>query len=283
MKGWAIMGKYISRIGILAIVFADTYTVYLFTESMSSFVIVPTVLAVTLAILNGITMLSLKSVSVNRVPVRDGSYLQECFNDVCRRANCNNSISLYISNCSELPNAYTVGRKVIVNRALLELDNNTVSAVLAHELAHVNNFDSYFKGLVQLNLLIGSAILIGIQLGTALIIGIIVLVIIALCFNSEFVAFSVAKGAGKVIGWIGKAVFSIYLFVYKMIAAIFFRAMENTADRYAVELGYGFSLRNYIDAYDVYSDEVTFSEKLLLDHPDRYTRIRNIENYDYTA
>ena len=205
--------------------------------------------------------------------------LSRLFNEVYSKAkikdqNLSNNIKLYIVN-DIYPNAFALGRNTVcVTRGLLNMSNDEIRGVFAHEFSHLSNKDTDFLLFVCVGNLIVSAMFL-----------IFRIILFALSFllpalgsskNKTFKGFIFAILLDKlymlVVGlWIK---FGLFLVNHSN------RNHEYEADKFAYDLGYGIPLRNALEILrDENGNPSGFVANLMSTHPDINTRIDKLNSY----
>lgn len=199
--------------------------------------------------------------------------LMPLFEEVYEKAkkehpNLQEDIKLYIKNDNE-QNAFATGRRTIcVNRGLLELSDDKIKAVLAHEFGHLSNKDTDFILFITIGNLfvtIGFTIARWIFLTIGIIIGIFNRSIgqIAITLLVDFILLGLMKLWTKL---------GSYLVLKTS------RDNEYKADEFAHKIGYGNALIDVIDSFNGknYETKGLFAT-LAASHPDPDQRIGHLQ------
>lgn len=169
------------------------------------------------------------------------------------------------------PNAFAIGRKTIcVTDGLLNLSDEEIMAVFAHELGHV----AYKHSSIQL-LIGGGNVFIS---GCLLIIKLICWLITAI-----FTAFAIGTrrlGAGILITMIG-GLSTALIWLWTRFCMLFLmwsmRQNEYVADEYAYKLGYGTTLASVLDRHMCSAPENGLLKALYATHPHSDDRIARLQ------
>ena len=171
------------------------------------------------------------------------------------------------------PNAYAIGRKTIcVTDSLLELSDNEIMAVFAHEVGHL----AYHHSAIQL--LIGG--------GNILIAGfLLILKAISWMITGLFALIGLStRSIGRTIlfGLIG-GIFTFLIWLWTKFCMLFLmwsmRQNEYLADEYAYKLGYGNILAYLLDQKLSSAPQKGLLKALYAKHPsndDRITRLQEL-------
>lgn len=183
-----------------------------------------------------------------------------------------NSINLKIIH-DDAPNAFAIGRRTIcVTSGLLELPDEAIMAVFAHELGHI----AYGHSAIQL-LIGGGNLFIS---GCLVLIKISCWMISAICgFFTGILSRSFWLGAfATLVASISTAMiwlwtrFSLLFLMWSM------RQNEFVADEYAFSLGFGFSLATVLDSALCTKPENGFLKALYASHPHTDDRVARLQD-----
>ena len=182
------------------------------------------------------------------------------------------SINLKIVN-DKSPNAFAVGRKTIcVTEGLLNLSDEEIMAIFAHELGHL----AYKHSTIQL-LIGGGNLLIS---GMLLLIKLVCWTIFALIALSSRRLF-----LGIIITAIG-SIYSIAMWLWTKFCMLFLmwsmRQNEFVADEYAYRLGYGNILARLLDNQMCSNPENGLLKALYSSHPSSDDRIAKLQDLGAT-
>lgn len=208
--------------------------------------------------------------------------LLQCFTEIVYLAeNRENkklsNITLYIVD-NDCLNAFALPNCIFVERVFLYTfleREDIIKGVLSHEISHILRKDCYFKVLVQLNILTISALLLIIQVGVIFVVLLCIFIVFSILFNGVSKEFSSALSTilSAIFNLIRKLVYYINL----LIATLFFRLQEITADAYAVQLGYGESLITFFEEISkLNSGKRSLMEILYDEHPADERRIKKV-------
>ena len=174
------------------------------------------------------------------------------------------------------PNAFAIGRKTIcITSALLNLSDEEIMAVFAHEIGHIANKHS------EIQLLIG---------GGNLFISFFLLIIKLMCWTITAIFGIAAVGTrkldkGLLLVMIG-SISSILIWLWTKFCMLFLmwsmRQNEYVADEYAFGLGYGNMLASVLDRHMCTSPENGFLKALFSTHPPTDNRIARLQELGAT-
>lgn len=198
-----------------------------------------------------------------------------------------NKFIFYVIPTDEI-NAYSYGnRRIGVTSGLLQnFDDETVAAVLCHEIDHTINMDVVFKRIITNNVF-----LILFALSAA---GIVLIICLWIIFG--VLAFF-RIGGGYFSGMLTKLltefvkkgilyIQNIVYFIYAAVIGVISRSMEYRADSFVVSLGLGNELRYFLDLIsrlEPHPERRSISEILHDTHPPVYKRIAAIEHCEETS
>ena len=185
------------------------------------------------------------------------------------------SINLKIVN-DKSPNAFAVGRKTIcVTEGLLNLSDEEIMAIFAHELGHL----AYKHTTIQL--LIGG--------GNLLISGMLLLIKLVCWTISAIFALVALSSLRLLLGIIITAIGSIYsiaMWLWTKFCMLFLmwsmRQNEFVADEYAYRLGYGNILARLLDNQMCSNPENGLLKALYSSHPSSDDRIAKLQDLGAT-
>lgn len=169
------------------------------------------------------------------------------------------------------PNAFAIGRKTIcVTEGLLNLSDEEIMAVFAHELGHL----AYKHTAIQL--LIGG--------GNAFIAGCLLLIKLA-CWmiTAVFTLFAIGSrrlGRGLIVTLVGSiSTASIWLWTKFCMLFLMWSMRQNeyVADEYAFQLGYGIILASVLDKHMCSAPENGLLKALYATHPQSDDRIARLQ------
>lgn len=181
-----------------------------------------------------------------------------------------NSIRLKIVHDAS-PNAFALGRHTIcITDGLLELSDDMIMGVLAHEIGHI----VYHHSALQL-LIGGSNILI-----TGFL---LILKGFALMISAIFAIFAIKTRrlfVGAIIAFTG-ALFTIAVWLWTKFCMLFLmasmRANEYVADEYAYTIGFGYQLAYVLDSVMTNKPENGLLRALYSTHPDNDDRVARLQ------
>lgn len=286
MRGKIFAARYFSRVFLILLYALDIIVIFRLSGnpmySLIGAILIPCIIGIQLAL----NLLTLNAHSIKNVTRDDAIYLKNCMDEVMKRSIAIGrkriNIRLYIADNDSL-NAYTVGRNIVVNRSLLRLgDRSILEGILAHELSHAYNYDSFFKALLELNIFAVICLLTLVFFGTAIITVLIIVIIFGVVFSS-CVGFTIGTFVGKLMKHFFRLFICVFNFVSRLFAAFLYRRQEFEADRFAVLLEYGRSMINFftLEEHTEHSAiQTSWIENLLNDHPSNYRRIVQIERFE---
>jgi len=172
------------------------------------------------------------------------------------------------------PNAYAIGRKTIcVTEGLFQLPDDVVMGIIAHEVAHLACRHTH----IQLLIGGGNFIMTIFILAMKLIYSVFAFMALG-SFLTEFRRDGCTQGclralpalfvAGVVWLW---TKFCMLFLMWSM------RENEFEADKYAVELGYGFELAKGLDAIGTGEPQEPFLRAIYSTHPETHDRIARMQ------
>lgn len=281
-----MLRDFLSRIGIIILVSSDIVAAFLATGNLMSVFLVIAVLVVGVAALFFFDFLSLHAIPVQKCRSIEGNRLVKDFEAIKRKYESANKqcpkIKLYI-NPSPTRNAFSLGKKITVTRGLMEENDSVIQAVLSHELAHTLHYDAYFSALLQVNILAACCIFLIVEFGAVLIFGFLLFILLCMAC-SRFAAITITGIITKLIRGFSRLFLRVLVLLHSIVAAIFFRQQEYSADSFTVKLGTSLPMKLFLeDLAQTEGVEVSLMERLLSDHPDPYARIANIEKTESQA
>lgn len=222
----------------------------------------------TLAALAGAKEIKRKDIKIRLIPL-----LEIVFEQAKEKTpSMINSIRLKIIH-DQVPNAFAIGRRTIcVTDGLLNLSDEEIMAVFAHEVGHL----AYQHSTIQL-LIGGGNFFIS---GCLLIIKVICWIITALCglitgiatrnfFVGVFVTFISSISVGLIWLW---TKFCMLFLMWSM------RQNEYIADEYAYKLGYGAMLASVLDRHMCAPPDNGLLKALYSTHPHNDDRIAHLQD-----
>jgi len=219
-----------------------------------------------LSIFAGAKEIKRKDMKIKLIPLLEivyGNAKRESPDMVC-------SIHLKIISGNE-QNAYALGRRTIcVTEGLLDLPDNLILGILAHEIGHIANKHS------EIQLFIGGA--------NVLISGFLLfLKLIAWCIVGIFGLFALAfrrSGLGCILGALS-AFPAMLIFLWTKLCMLFLqwpaRSNEFVADEYAFQIGFGKELAQVLDNCN-YETANHFMRVLYSSHPSANERIARLQD-----
>ena len=165
------------------------------------------------------------------------------------------------------PAAYAIGRRTIcVTEGLFKLPDNMIRGILSHEVAHLA------KGHNDIQLLIGGGNFV-----------MTILIFLVKVFSILVVGVSIVKAIRNrsfmtaVAGIFFAAVIWLWIKFCLLFLRWSMRENEYEADAYAVDLGYGYELAQWIDSKVMGVPSDPFLKALFSTHPDGHERIAKIQ------
>lgn len=205
--------------------------------------------------------------------------LSRLFNEVYSKAkikdqNLSDNIKLYIVD-DIYPNAFALGRNTVcVTRGLLNMSNDEIRGIFAHEFAHLSNKDT--------------DLILFIYVGN-LIVSLMFLIFRIILFILSF--FLVALGSNRNKSLKGFALATSLDALYMLIIGLWTklglflvnissRNHEYEADKFAYNLGYGIPLRDALEVLKGENDKPSgLVANLMSTHPDINSRIDKLNSY----
>ena len=178
----------------------------------------------------------------------------------------NKNVKVYISDTATINASCLGSHTIILNRGAIEtLDDYELKGLLAHELAHIVNFDS------QINLFIA--------FGSNVYMLVSVIIQQLFLFLIRILGDNFVTSLLKFLALIPKFIIWILELIWGLLLGKQYRLKEYLADDLAVKLGFG---NNLLDAlYKMYhmqfGDDKKMIDRYLEDHPRVAYRIENIE------
>lgn len=266
----------LSRISFAGLYLIDILLAYVLTEDYIVTAVTAAVIPVILFIWQKVTLFKSGATHISKCRRGDAELLYAAYHEVEERAKTcgykiKRSAKLYISD-EDTHNAYNCGNAIVVNRPVLY--EPELRAVLAHELNHYRCGHSYFSMLLGANFFIT-----GISLSTLTGLYLLLIIIFIVAILSLFT---------KSSGWFG-LILSKLLFPLKrglcnlivtMLLAIemaISRGEEYASDDFAVDTGYGEDLISFLSMDTSLRKPLTFTERLLSNHPSDLRRCARIE------
>ena len=170
------------------------------------------------------------------------------------------------------PNAYAIGRRTVcVTEGLLDLPDEMIEGIVAHELGHLAMHHTV------LQLMIGG--------GNFFITAFLLILRLVYYIKAAWAALDLfRKGGDDIVGFIFNLLdlFSALLvFLWTRFCMLFLmwsnRANEYEADRYAYEIGFGYSLASALDAIGNGKPKNSFLKALYATHPETHDRIAKLQ------
>ena len=181
-------------------------------------------------------------------------------------------------------NAYCFGRRSIgVTEGLLNLDNRTVEAIIAHELGHLTNGDSVLNMVLIVNCLGIIAVLTFYQF--VLIAGVYIIMMICCMvglFRFSFASYFITSKISGLIQFVMETAKTIVLQLSRLVISALGRRSEFMADRFAADMGYAFYLKRFLERFapDTGVSSQTFLSVLYDTHPSSALRIQQLNSID---
>jgi Zn-dependent protease with chaperone function len=211
-----------------------------------------------------------------REPLRDEKErLIRLWNNVCERAGKKpDNYKIYVVD-GKMPNAYALGFNCIaVTRGTLQISDNQIMAVMAHEMGHLVYGDTTKFRVFGTVCTIGQTVFLLYQILSYFFEALSRFPIPLINF-----AFILGSGFFRLQVWILNAILAFGLWIGAMLGA---RRNEYRADRYACELGFSEGLHcfllNILDNY-TYQDNPGILQRLNKTHPPTGKRVRKIEKW----
>lgn len=170
------------------------------------------------------------------------------------------------------PNAFALGRHTIcVTEGLLDLPEDMIEGILAHEVGHLANHHTDIQLLIGGGNFIISALIFLANALAAILSGIGILLGLRRKQSCLGCVFSIAGIGCSVITWL----WTKFCMLFLMWSS---RANEFVADKYAMELGYGYELAAGLDVLSGgASPRNSFLKALYSTHPPTHDRIAKLQ------
>ncbi len=171
------------------------------------------------------------------------------------------------------PNAFALGRHTIcVTEGLFDLPDEMIEGILAHEMGHLACHHTDIQLLIGGgNFIITSALLIVKAIATII------------SFIGSLFVFSrddSTQGCGCVFSIFG-LICSALIWLWTKFCMLFLmwssRANEYVADKYAMEIGYGYELAAALDSIGTGMPQNSFMKALYSSHPETHDRIGKLQ------
>ncbi|MCR5675775.1 MAG: M48 family metalloprotease [Lachnospiraceae bacterium] len=170
------------------------------------------------------------------------------------------------------PNAYAIGRRTVcVTEGLLDLPDEMIEGIIAHELGHLAMHHTV------LQLMIGG--------GNIFITAFLLAIRVVNYVKAAWAALDLfRKGGDDIVGLIFNLLdilTALMVFLWTKFCMLFLmwssRANEYEADRYAYEIGYGYPLASALDAIGNAKPKNSFLKALYSTHPATHDRIAKLQ------
>lgn len=154
-------------------------------------------------------------------------------------------------------------------------DPYTLSAVLAHEVSHILNFDAEFNRAAFCSVTLLVCVLSIMSFTT---IAIIFLVFLVLCCFRSWFGFLAFRGTTKAVRGLFGLLQKGVVLIYRSLLGIISRHAEYRSDSYACSLGYGIQLTHFLEIAEPDSQRsLSLTDAIYRSHPPTPTRIARIE------
>ncbi len=176
----------------------------------------------------------------------------------------------------EFPNAYASGRTTVcITRGLLDMEDDQIEGILAHEFGHMAHRDTDESQVIWLGNIFISVFLS--------ILGVIAMLFCAICSTKDGLEF-MGKVGKALQAFIAITLINVWVMLGTMVCGMTNRQEEYDADRYAAELGRGPMLVSALAEIDSGSGAAKGVWKALnSSHPDTQDRVMRIMNYEQNA
>ncbi len=177
-----------------------------------------------------------------------------------------NDIKLFI-NYDPMPNAFAVGRKTVcITSGLLDLPDEEIEAILAHEFAHLAHKDT--------------DLLLAISVGNFIVTGFFLIIRVIMNITAIFLG---EDGFGAVIG---SAMIGLFMWIWTKIgmALVMHSSRQNEfdADEFAYHLGYGNELASALDRLVGHEPQAKLLKAVYSTHPNVNDRIGKLQTLGAT-
>lgn len=175
-------------------------------------------------------------------------------------------------------NGVAFGRSIGITEGALQLDDNTVEAIIAHELGHIAHGDAVLNMVLTANIFSLAGLLVIWQLALGTVFWLIVLAV-ALCCGVRFgyVSWLLTDRLSGLLQRVCEGFRSVCVALVQILARAVGRKGELEADAFAVELGYGFALCRFLERFaDQPQPGRDLFDVLYSTHPDSALRADHI-------
>lgn len=265
-SNWIVIALYILYFIILAMLFGDGFPIVLIIHGILIFIALTPIGEAIMRLLCG----------TRKLHKEEKAYLQPIFDEVYERAKQENpklskNITLFMSR-EQAPNAFATGSNTVcVTKGAMDFfSKEELKGILAHEIGHINNWDTKILMIIMISNLFIS--FLGLFVKFFFLIGDIVLTIM---HDGDKTFSRIILGIKSIIGW-------LCVFLISAITSLSSRVSEKMADQFAYILGYGKELQSALETLkqlDMGSNP-TIMERIHSSHPDLDTRIDRLESLE---
>lgn len=171
------------------------------------------------------------------------------------------------------PNAFALGRHTIcVTEGLFDLPDEMIEGILAHEMGHLACHHTDIQLLIGGGNFIVTFALLFVKLIASI-----------MTFIGSLFSFSrdeSARGCGCTFSIVG-VICSVMIWLWTKFCMLFLmwssRANEYVADKYAMEIGYGYELAAALDSIGTGMPQNSFMKALYASHPETHDRIGKLQ------
>ena len=171
------------------------------------------------------------------------------------------------------PNAFALGRHTIcVTEGLFDLPDEMIEGILAHEMGHLANHHTDIQLLIGGGNFIITFALLFMKIMAAI-----------MTFIGSLFSFSrddSAQGCGCAFSIVG-IICSVMIWLWTKFCMLFLmwssRANEYVADKYAMEIGYGYELAAALDSIGTGMPQNSLMKALYASHPETHDRIGKLQ------
>lgn len=174
----------------------------------------------------------------------------------------------------ETYNAYSCGNAIVIHEPLVY--DVSLEGVIAHEFSHYLDRDSIFFGLLNLNILAISLVVM--LLSQLYVVCVVILVTLTFCIVFDGgVGYVLGTFIGRIIQKLATVLCNLFVMVSQAVSSLFSRWIEYKSDRTATDLGYGNELIAFLESNPSNRKPLSLEERLLSTHPPDKKRVARIE------
>lgn len=267
---------YISNV-IFIILYALDIIAGAFIAGHMGAVVVAAALPVCIFIQIKLTLFKADVVRLENLNSHDRNRLSLAFENVLRKGESLGytfkNPRIYLSEEESL-NGFSCGNAIVINRGLL--NSGCLEAVIAHEVKHFRFHDSITSCLICNTI---TVLFILIMFMTSIYILLIVLMagLLAAFIGNGMTGIITGSVISRILGKIKNLFMRVSLFCMNAFQMVLSRQTEFKADEFAVRLGYGEQLKQFLRLTYNNRKNMSLTEQLLSSHPSDSKRIANIQ------